>query len=49
MAEQVTRCGHAYFSDSPTSRIYREAPLALYAGETIETQKNLIARALNLA
>ncbi len=41
--------GRAYFSDSPMSRIYREAPLALYAGGTIEIQKNLIARALNLA
>ena len=40
--------GRAYFSDSAMSRIYREAPLALYAGGTIELQKNLLARELDL-
>jgi len=40
--------GRAYFSDSAMSRIYRETPLALYAGGTIELQKNLLARKLDL-
>lgn len=38
--------GRAYLAENVMSRIYREAPLALYAGGTIEVQKNLIAQAL---
>ena len=40
--------GRAYFSDSAMSRIYRETPLALYAGGTIELHKNILARILDL-
>lgn len=50
MAESGMRIvgGRAYLADSPLARIYREAPLALYAGGTVEIQKNLISRALGL-
>ncbi|MCA9773896.1 MAG: hypothetical protein KC466_15870, partial [Myxococcales bacterium] len=40
--------GRAYFLDSLMARVYLEAPLALYAGGTVEIQKNLIARAMGL-
>jgi acyl-CoA dehydrogenase len=40
--------GAAYFDSCPMSRRFREAPLALYAGGTIEIQKNTIARLLGL-
>ncbi len=40
--------GRAYFEFEEMARYYREAPLSLYAGGTIEIQKNLIARAMKL-
>jgi alkylation response protein AidB-like acyl-CoA dehydrogenase len=40
--------GRAYFDFEEMARYYREAPLALYAGGTVEVQKNLIAHALKL-
>ncbi|TGD70969.1 acyl-CoA dehydrogenase [Mangrovimicrobium sediminis] len=40
--------GRAYFSDNPMQRRLREALLALYAGGTMEIQRNLIARSLGL-
>lgn len=41
--------GQAYLTKSVMSRLYREAPLALYAGGTIEIQKNLIAQSVGLS
>lgn len=38
--------GRAYVRGHIMERIYRDAPLALYAGGTVELQKNLIARSL---
>lgn len=40
--------GRAYFATEEMERYYREAPLALYAGGTVEIQKNLIARLMGL-
>ncbi len=40
--------GRAYFEFEDMARYYRQAPLFLYAGGTIEVQKNLIARSLKL-
>jgi alkylation response protein AidB-like acyl-CoA dehydrogenase len=40
--------GRAYFATEAMERYYREAPLALYAGGTVEIQKNLIARLMGL-
>jgi alkylation response protein AidB-like acyl-CoA dehydrogenase len=40
--------GRAYFAAEEMERYYREAPLALYAGGTVEIQKNLIARLMGL-
>jgi alkylation response protein AidB-like acyl-CoA dehydrogenase len=41
--------GRAYFATEEMERYYREAPLALYAGGTVEIQKNVIARLTGLA
>jgi alkylation response protein AidB-like acyl-CoA dehydrogenase len=40
--------GRAYFEPEDMERYYREAPLALYAGGTVEIQKHLIARCMGL-
>jgi alkylation response protein AidB-like acyl-CoA dehydrogenase len=40
--------GRAYFEPEDMERYYREAPLALYAGGTVEIQKHLIARSMGL-
>jgi alkylation response protein AidB-like acyl-CoA dehydrogenase len=40
--------GRSYFEFEDMSRYYREAPLTLYAGGTIEIQKMLIARKMGL-
>jgi alkylation response protein AidB-like acyl-CoA dehydrogenase len=40
--------GRAYFQPEDMERYYREAPLALYAGGTVEIQKHLIARCMGL-
>lgn len=40
--------GRAFFDHEEMSRLYREAPFALYAGGTNEIQKNLVARSLGL-
>ena len=40
--------GQAYFMDSPMQRRMRESMLSLYAGGTVEIQRNLIARSLGL-
>jgi len=40
--------GRAYFEPEVMERYYREAPLALYAGGTVEIQKHLIARTMGL-
>jgi alkylation response protein AidB-like acyl-CoA dehydrogenase len=40
--------GRAYFEFEDMERYYREAPLALYAGGTIEMQKRQIARCMDL-
>jgi alkylation response protein AidB-like acyl-CoA dehydrogenase len=40
--------GRAYFHFEEIARRYREAPLSLYAGGTVEIQKNLVARTLGL-
>lgn len=40
--------GRAFLTDSVMARLYRGAPLALYAGGTIEIQKNQIAHVLGL-
>ncbi|MDP9069290.1 MAG: acyl-CoA dehydrogenase [Actinomycetota bacterium] len=40
--------GRAFFDFEDMSRLYREAPLTLYAGGTNEIQKNLVARSLGL-
>jgi alkylation response protein AidB-like acyl-CoA dehydrogenase len=40
--------GRAYFAPEDMERYYREAPLALYAGGTVEIQKHLIARCMGL-
>lgn len=40
--------GRAFFDHEEMSRLYREAPFALYAGGTNEIQRNLIARSLGL-
>ncbi len=40
--------GRAYFDFEPVSRYYREAPLSLFAGGTVEIQKMLIARSLGI-
>ena len=41
--------GRAYFGElGEMERYYREAPFALYAGGTIEIQKMLIARTMEL-
>jgi alkylation response protein AidB-like acyl-CoA dehydrogenase len=52
--QQVVGCGmrilggRAYFESEEMERYYREAPLALYAGGTVEIQKHLIARSMGL-
>lgn len=40
--------GRAFFDHEQMSRLYREAPFALYAGGTNEIQRNLVARSLGL-
>lgn len=40
--------GRAYFTETPMPRRLREAMLALYAGGTVEIQRNAIARSLGL-
>jgi alkylation response protein AidB-like acyl-CoA dehydrogenase len=40
--------GRAFFSFEQMSRYYCEAPFSLYAGGTIEIQKNLIARSMGI-
>lgn len=40
--------GRAFFDHEEMSRLYREAPFALYAGGTNEIQRNLVARSLGL-
>jgi alkylation response protein AidB-like acyl-CoA dehydrogenase len=40
--------GRSYFEFEDMSRYYREAPFCLYAGGTIEIQKMLIARTMDL-
>lgn len=40
--------GRAFFEPEDMERYYREAPLALYAGGTVEIQKHLIARCMGL-
>jgi len=40
--------GGAYFTETPMPRRVREAMLALYAGGTVEIQRNTIAKSLGL-
>jgi alkylation response protein AidB-like acyl-CoA dehydrogenase len=40
--------GRAFFSFEQMSRYYCEAPFSLYAGGTVEIQKNLIARGMGI-
>ena len=40
--------GGAYFTETPMPRRVREAVLALYAGGTVEIQRNTIAKSLGL-
>lgn len=40
--------GRSYFEFEPVSRFYREAPLNLFAGGTVEIQKMLIARTMGI-
>jgi alkylation response protein AidB-like acyl-CoA dehydrogenase len=40
--------GRAFFSFEQMSRYYCEAPFSLYAGGTVEIQKNLIARSMGI-
>jgi alkylation response protein AidB-like acyl-CoA dehydrogenase len=40
--------GRAFFDHEAMSRMYKEAPFALYAGGTNEIQRNLVARSLGL-
>jgi len=40
--------GGAYFTATPMPRRMREAMLGLYAGGTVEIQRNVIAKSLGL-